>query len=157
MAGNKAKRSILSAQPERRRLHPATRLHHEPHPHSQPRPHLEPLHGEPQHSAPFHHKNQTQAEGFMPVKSHVYRTIAELNGGFEQVLRDLDTLGRISLFRSSSADAVHSLISRARAQVNQEFALTLHDREMANAGYFDGLCGDAASARNSDGLPRRNR
>jgi hypothetical protein len=144
MAGNKAKRSIPLAQPERRRLHPETRLYPKSQLNSQPRPHFQPIHSE----------LKSQAEGFMPVKSHVYRTIAELNGGFEQVLRDLDTLGRISLFRSGSATTVHSLISRVRAQVNQEFALTLHDREMANAGYFDRLCSNATSARNHDGPPK---
>jgi hypothetical protein len=39
---------------------------------------------------------------FMPVKAHVYRAIAELNGRFEKVIQDLQTPGRISLFRSLS-------------------------------------------------------
>ena len=28
----------------------------------------------------------------MPVKAHAYRTIAELNGGFEKVIQELETL-----------------------------------------------------------------
>ena len=35
---------------------------------------------------------------------------------------------------------MHNLISRIRAQINREFALTLHEREMVNAGYFERLC-----------------
>lgn len=112
MATNKAKRSILAAQPKRRR------------------PHLE-----------------THPETFTPVKAHVYRTIGELNGGFEKVLQDLSTLGRISLFRSNGLIATHSLISRIRAQVNRELSRTLHDREVASAGHFDCLCAEAESAR----------
>jgi hypothetical protein len=76
----------------------------------------------------------------MPVKAHVYRLIAELNGGFEKVIQDLQTLGRISLFRSDHVTAMHDLICRVRAQANRDFIMTLHDREMANAGYYDRLC-----------------
>ena len=82
----------------------------------------------------------------MPIKTHVYRTIAELNGGFEKVLNDLKTLGQVSFFRSLSANSLHCQLSRIRAQVNREFALTLYDREMANAGYFERLCHQLESA-----------
>src|SRR5216683_5683174 len=76
----------------------------------------------------------------MPVKAHVYRAIAELNGGFEKVIQDLQTLGRISFLRSDRMAAMHDLICRVRAQANRDLIMTLHDREMANAGYFDRLC-----------------
>jgi arginine utilization protein RocB len=73
----------------------------------------------------------------MPVKAHAYRAIAELNGGFEKVIQELQTLGQISYFRSDSVTAMHDLICRARAQANRDFTMALHDREMANAGHFD--------------------
>lgn len=103
MAENKAKRSVPSAQPERRRLHP-------------------------------------EPAELMPVKVNVYQTIAELNGGFEKVLKDLQSLGSINYFRASGATAAHRMISRIRAQLNQEFAMVLHDRESANVCHFDWLC-----------------
>jgi len=76
----------------------------------------------------------------MPVKAHVYRAIAELNGGFEKVIQDLQALGRISFFRSDRMTAMHDLLCRIRAQTNRDCIMALHDREMANAGYFDRLC-----------------
>jgi hypothetical protein len=111
MATTKAKRSILAAQPRRRRTHP-----------------------------------ETQPETFIPVKAHVYRTIGELNGGFEKVLQDLQTLARISLFRANGLAATHSLISRIRAQVNRGLSETLHDREVASASHFDRLWAEIESA-----------
>ena len=76
----------------------------------------------------------------MPVKAHVYRAIAELNGGFEKVIQDLQTLGRISFLRSDRVTAMHDLICRVRAQANREFTTALHDRETANVAHFDRLC-----------------
>ncbi|MBZ5524830.1 MAG: hypothetical protein LAP21_21545 [Acidobacteriia bacterium] len=103
MAINKAKRSIPSAQPERRSPNP-------------------------------------RPVELMPVKAHVYRAIAELNGGFEKVIQDLKTLEQISFLRSGRVTAMHDLLCRVRAQANRDFAMTLHDRELANAGHFDRLC-----------------
>ncbi len=108
MAENKAKRSVPSTQPERRRLHP-------------------------------------EPAELMPVKVHVYQTIAELNGGFDKVLKDLQSLGSINYFRSCGATAAHRVISRIRAQLNREFAITLHERETANADHFDRLCAEPAN------------
>jgi len=72
--------------------------------------------------------------GVTPVKAHVYRSIAELNGGFEKVIQELQTLGGISLFRSSRLTAMRELICRMRAQANRDFALAIHSREKVNAG-----------------------
>jgi hypothetical protein len=80
----------------------------------------------------------------MPVKVHVYRTIAELNGGFEKVLQDLQSLGSINYFRACGATAAHRMIARIRAQLNREFAITLHKRETANADHFDRLHAESA-------------
>jgi hypothetical protein len=86
-----------------------------------------------------HNPNREPVE-LMPVKAHVYRAIAELNGGFEKVIQDLQTIRQISFFRSDRLTAIHDLICRVRAQTNGDFIMDLHDREMANAGYFDRLC-----------------
>ena len=76
----------------------------------------------------------------MPVKARVYRAIAELNGGFEKVIQDLQTLGSINFFRSDNVTAMHDLICRIRAQANRELMAVLNDRETANHGHFDQLC-----------------
>jgi hypothetical protein len=89
---------------------------------------------------PERHSPNHRSVELMPVKAHVYRVIAELNSGFEKVIQDLQTLGKISLFRSDHLSAMHDLICRVRAQANRDLIMTLHDREMANAGYFDRLC-----------------
>jgi hypothetical protein len=90
---------------------------------------------QPQRRSP----NPEPAE-LMPVKAHVYRAIAELNGGFEKVIHDLQILGRISFFNPAGVAAMHNLICRIRAQANRQFTTVLHDREIANAAHFDLLC-----------------
>jgi hypothetical protein len=85
-------------------------------------------------------KTNPEATELMPVKSHAYRAIAELNGGFEKVVRDLQTVGEISYFRSDRVRAMYNLICRIRAQANRDFIMALYDREMANAGHFERLC-----------------
>jgi hypothetical protein len=80
--------------------------------------------------------NKPDGAGLMPVKAHVYHSIAELNSGFEQVVRELQTLGGLNLFRSSHVTVMRATISRMRAQANRDFALAIHDREKANAGFL---------------------
>jgi hypothetical protein len=63
--------------------------------------------------------NSEPAE-LLPVKAHVYQAIAELNGGFEKVVRDLQTVGRISFLPSDRITAMHDLICRVRAQANRD-------------------------------------
>ncbi|MBZ5522902.1 MAG: hypothetical protein LAP21_11755 [Acidobacteriia bacterium] len=130
MAANKAKRPLPSAQPMR----------HNPNPQQILRPQyglrISPAGSQPQRSR-LHARETAQ---LMPVKAHVYRTIAELNGGFEKVIQDLQTLRQISFFRNDRVTAMHDLICRVRAQANRDFTMTLHGRELANAGHFDGLC-----------------
>jgi hypothetical protein len=74
-----------------------------------------------------------EAAAMMPVKAHVYHSIAELNSGFEKVVQELQTLGGISLFRSSGLSGMREMISRMRAQANRDFARAIHERESANA------------------------
>ena len=119
MAATKAKRNIHLSQPNH--LAQPQRL---------------PIHSEPQPEA------HPQTRELMPVKVHVYRTLAELNAGFEKVLQDLQTLGHVSFLRSGSVSAVHAQIARIRSQINGELITTLRDREATNAGYFERLCGE---------------
>ena len=67
------------------------------------------------------------------MKAHVYRSIAELNTGFEKVVQELQTLGGNGLFRSSGLGAMRELICRMRAQANRDFALAIHHCENMSA------------------------
>lgn len=137
MATNKAKRPILLAQPKPPRRSP------------NPEQILRPKHGLRISSAGSDARKAAQPAELMPVKARVYRAIAELNGGFEKVIQDLQTLGSIAFFRSDNMTAMRDLICRIRAQANREFTMTLQDREMANAGHFDRLCSEWEKSRQS--------
>lgn len=113
MAVNKAKRSIHVAQPERRSSNPNCNFSSN----------LSP---------------QPAAE-LMPVKAHMYRALAELNGGFEKVVQDLNNLHRISFFRSERLEAMQETVCELRAQANREFLDILSRREAANTGHFERL------------------
>ena len=104
---------------------------------------------------PERRSNHPSPAELMPVKTHVYRAIAELNQGFEKVLNDLNTLGKISFFRSGAVSSVHRTLARLRAELNQEFTITLHGRETANAGYFErlGVNEDAADGEPAEIRP----
>lgn len=79
-------------------------------------------------------KTGKETGGLMPVKAHIYHSIAELNSGFEQVVRELQTLSGLNLFRASDVAVMRETICRMRAQANRDFALAIHDREKVNAG-----------------------
>ena len=83
--------------------------------------------------------NHEPAE-LMPVRAHVYRTIADMNGGFEHAIEGLQTLQKINYLRSDGLDGIHNLICRIRAQTNRELMIILNQREIANAGHFQHLC-----------------
>ena len=70
-----------------------------------------------------------EAKPVAPVKAHVYRSIAELNSGFETVIRELQTLGGNSLFCLSGLTAMRELVCRMRAQANRDFSLAIHHCE----------------------------
>jgi hypothetical protein len=103
MARNKAKRTILLAQPTRRSAN-----------------------------------SQTKPDASMPepVKAHVYRSIAELNDGFEKVVQELLRLGAMNLFRSNGLTGMRQAICRMRADVNRDFSMVIHEREKVNATYL---------------------
>ena len=83
-------------------------------------------------------KTNPDPAGLMPVKAYVYRSIAELNGGFEKVIQELQTLAQVSFLRRERVSAMRELISRVRAEANRDFTIVMHERESVNAGHFEG-------------------
>ena len=79
--------------------------------------------------------NRNPAE-LQPVKSHIYRAIADMNGGFEHALQGLQTIQEISFLHVGSLKGLRNLIGRLRAQANHELLAILSEREKANAGHF---------------------
>jgi hypothetical protein len=104
MATSKAKRPILLAQPKRQR-----RI-------TNPEQILRPK------------------CGLMPVKANVYRAMAELNGGFQTVIHELQVLGQVGFLRAHGVTEMRDLICRVRAQANRDFTKAVHEREKMNAG-----------------------
>ena len=142
MATNKAKRSIHLAQPQRHSTKPEQIL----------RPkyglRISPAGSQPLKTRHHAHKAAQPTEQ-MPVRAHAYRTIAEMNDGFEHALEGLQTLIKIHYLRSDSLAGIQNLISRVRADANRELITVLHEREAANAGHFERLCSEP------DGNPQR--
>src|SRR5580765_7937675 len=108
MATSKAKRPILLAQPKPQHKRRSTN----------PKTNLDPA-------------------GAMPVKAHVYRAIGEMNGGFETAVQELHTLSQVSFLGHARVTAMRELICRLRAEANRDFTMAMHEREKANAGYFE--------------------
>lgn len=75
-----------------------------------------------------------------PVRAHVYRTIAEMNGGLEQVIEALQTLKRIKHLPGESINWIENQIAQIRAEANRDLMAVLSDRELANVGHFHRLC-----------------
>ena len=81
-------------------------------------------------------KPRPQLAGLMPVKAHIYRSIAEMNTGFEQAVHALRGLQTINFLPSQSLNAMDSLLSRIRAQANCELMAILNQRETTNKNHF---------------------
>jgi hypothetical protein len=75
--------------------------------------------------------------GLMPVKANIYRAMAELNGGFQTVIHELQVLGQVGFLRPHGVTEMRELICRVRAQANRDFTMAMHDREKVNARFFD--------------------
>lgn len=71
------------------------------------------------------------------IKAHIYRAIGELNAGFEKVVQELHTLSQVSFLRPARVTSMRELICRVRAEANRDFTMAMHEREKANAGYFE--------------------
>jgi hypothetical protein len=76
----------------------------------------------------------------MPVKAHVYRTIAEMNGGFEHVVEALQAMQKIKHLPADSLNGIENQIGRIRAEANRDLMAVLSERELANASHFQRLC-----------------
>src|SRR5689334_1269680 len=88
---------------------------------------------QPQPQRPRFNHNPTE---FQQVKSHVYRAIADMNGGFEHALQGLQALRENGFLCVGSLKELRNLIGRLRAQANHELMAVLSEREKANAGHF---------------------
>ena len=84
------------------------------------------------------------AAGPMPVKSHIYNLLAELNAAFERVIVDLGNLKQINYFGSERLSTMYNTLLRIRAQANCEVIAVLAEREATNAVYFERMCGQRA-------------
>ena len=93
-----------------------------------------------------HSLNTQPAAAPMPVKSAVYRALAELNTGFDKVLHDLGSLRQNSLFHSDVLSALYEQLGGVRACANREILSVLGERETANAGHLERLRGDGATS-----------
>jgi hypothetical protein len=118
MAANKSKRSIHLAQPQPQ----------------QAKTELQPEQAKPER--PELNVNQEPTEQ-MPVRAHVYRAIADMNGGFENAIEGLQTLLKINYLRSDSLNEIQNQICQVRAQTNRELMAVLNEREGANAAHFN--------------------
>ena len=108
MATSKAKRPILLAQPK------------------------------PQHKRrSTNPKTNPDLAEVMPVKAHVYRAIGEMNSGFEKVVQELHTLSQVSFLGHKRVTALRELVCRVQHKANRDFTMAIHEREKANAEYFE--------------------
>jgi hypothetical protein len=86
---------------------------------------------QPQRRSPSHKPAE-----LMPVKSHVYHAIAELNAGLEKAIHNLQMLQSNQLFGASGLTAMNHLLRGIRARANHQLMTALNERETANAGHF---------------------
>ncbi len=125
MAVNKSKRSIHLTQPEPQHTKTSRA--------ARPKPERGQLNGNPEPAEP------------MPVRAHVYRAIADMNGGFEHVIEVLQTLQKIKHLPADSIKGIENQIARIRAEANRDLMAVLSERELANAGHFQRLCMEPGS------------
>jgi hypothetical protein len=86
--------------------------------------------------------NPQPAAELMPVKAAIYRTLAELNTGFEKVARDFKELQQVGYFPAGRLLPLYNLLGRIRAQANRECLAVMNQRELANQEYFDQMYRD---------------
>lgn len=89
--------------------------------------------------------NPEPAAELMPVKSAIYRALAELTTGFDKVIHDFGTLKQTPFFRTGTLSALHEQLCAVRVQAIHEFFAATNEREAANAGCFERLCHERES------------
>lgn len=88
-------------------------------------------------------RRPNQSAALMPVKAHIYQTIAELNAGLEKAIFNMQTLQQISFFRSSGLTAMHGTLCGIRARANRRIMTVINERETANSSHFPQICSGA--------------
>ena len=96
---------------------------------------------QPQHARlrPKRFRTNPGPTEMQPVRAHVYRTIAEMNGGFEQAMEALQTLEKIKHLPAASLNWIGNQTGLIRAEANRDLMAVLSRRELANAGHFHHL------------------
>lgn len=95
---------------------------------------------QPQPRQPQRPRINQQPTEPQPVRAHVYRTIAEMNGGYEQVIEALQILKKIKHLPGDSLNGIENQIAQIRAEANRDLMAVLSERELANSGHFQRLC-----------------
>jgi hypothetical protein len=146
MATSKAKRPILLAQPNPEQiLRPKRGLRISP-ADSYPRTRTPRVPGTPADARKpaqpqrrsLNPKTNADPAGLTPVKANVYRAMAELNGGFQTVIHELQVLAQVCFLRPHGVTEMRDLICRLRAQANRDFTMAMHEREKTNADVLAG-------------------
>ena len=88
--------------------------------------------------------NSQLASGPMPVKVHIYHSLAELNAAFDTVINEFGNLKQINYFRSEPLTAMFHQLLRIRAHANRELIAVLGERESANSNHFENLYGESS-------------
>ncbi len=94
---------------------------------------------QPERRNPNRLTSNNKSPELMPVKAHVYQSIAEMNAGLEKAIYNLEMLQSNRLFRGSGLGAMNRVLRGVRARTNRELMMTINEREAANAGQFEQL------------------
>src|SRR5580765_3413289 len=97
---------------------------------------LQPQHSRRSPNPKTNSKPSPQPAELMPVKSHVYYSIAELNAGLEKAIHNLQMLQSNRLFGASGLTAMNHVLRGIRARANRQLMMVLNQREAANASHF---------------------
>ena len=76
----------------------------------------------------------------MPVPPSVFQALHEINIGFENLTRNLETLQSVPFFPHPKLTAFSNLLHRMQAETNYSLADVIREREEKNAAYYDRLC-----------------
>ena len=92
---------------------------------------------------PLQKPHSQPAFGPMPVKAHIYHSLAELNAAFDTVINEFGNLKQINYICSEPLTAMYHQLLRIRAQADREITAVLHERETGNANHFENLYGQS--------------
>ena len=75
-----------------------------------------------------------------PVASRVYQAIADVNGGFEKLTQNLQSLEQFNFFPADILTWWLNSVQNLQAMANSHLLESVHSREMNNGAYYDRLC-----------------